>query len=405
MEKRIVRFGDIEFSDNEKKAVMDVCLSNRVTEHKKTAEFEKKWAEKIGTKYSIAVNSGTSGLILGFNALKYHANNEKRKKVITTPLTFVATSNAIRISNLEPVFADVDRQTFAILPSEIEKILSQNDPREFLAITPVHLMGYPCDMDSINALAKRNNLYVFEDAAQAHGSIYNGKTIGSFGDLSNYSFYIAHNIQVGEFGAVNTSNFELRNLMKQLKAHGRVCVCDVCTRMNGFCPQLSKKQNNASIGDEDFDPRYTHDLVGFNFKTNEFMSALALERLKSMDETNQKRRENLAYLNEGLKKFSDKIQLPIYSQDISYLAYPLVVKKGSRKIIRQELEKRGIETRPLFGCIPFDQPSYSDYKDIYAGKLPNAEHLGKNGFFVGCHQNLKKEDLDYMIRSFGEILA
>ncbi|HPD81648.1 MAG TPA: DegT/DnrJ/EryC1/StrS aminotransferase family protein [Candidatus Pacearchaeota archaeon] len=399
--EEIIRFGDIEFSEEEKKAIMDVCNSNRVTENKKTAEFERKWAEKIGTKYSIAVNSGTSGLILGLNALKYLVNNPKRNKVITTPLTFIATSNAIKISNLEPIFGDVNKETFDILPSEIERILKENDPSEFLAIVPVHLMGYPCKMDEINKLAKENNLYVFEDAAQAHGTKYLGKTIGSFGDLANYSFYIAHNIQVGEFGAVNTSNIELKNLMKKLKAHGRICICDVCKRMEGNCPEIKKRENE----DDDFDPRYTHDLIGFNFKTNEFMSTLALERLKSMEYINERRRENVKYLNGGLAKHSDVLQLPIYSEEVSYLAYPLVIKEGSRKLIRENLEKKGIETRSLFGCIPFDQPSYLNYKEIYKGKIPNAEYLGKNGFFVGCHQGLKENHLDRIINSLDEIIS
>ena len=142
------------FSKEEKKAINEVCDSNRVTEYKKTAEFERRWAEKIGTKYSVAVSSGTAGLILGFNALKHLANDERKKKVITTPLTFIATANSIKISGLEPVFSDVDKKTFGLDPSGIEKILKENDPSEFLAIAPVHLMGYPCNMRRIKMLPR-----------------------------------------------------------------------------------------------------------------------------------------------------------------------------------------------------------------------------------------------------------
>ncbi len=398
-ERDIIRIGDLKFSDEEKKAIMDVCESNRITEHKKTLEFEEKWAEKIGTKYSTAVSSGTAGLILGLSALKCLANDCKRKKVITTPLTFVATSNAIRIAGLEPVFADIDKETFGILPSEIIKILENTDPSEFLAILPVHLMGYPCDMEEINKIAKEYNLFVFEDAAQAHGTIYKGKNLGSFGDLSNFSFYIMHNVQVGEFGAVNTDNIEIRNLLRRLKAHGRVCSCDICRRMEGKCPEIRKH-----TGDEDYDPRYTHELIGFNFKTNEFMSTLAIERLKKLEESNRKRRENVKYLNEKLEKYSDSLQLPKYNEDISYLGYPIILKKGSRKIMREELEKRGIETRILFGSIPHHQPSFAYLKKEYEGKLSNAEYTGRKGFFISCHQGLTKEELDRMVRTFEEII-
>lgn len=398
----IIRFGDTSFSEDDIKAIIDVCRSNRVTEDRKTIEFERAWAKKIGTKYAVAVNSGTSGLILGFTALKYLANDSKRNKVITTPLTFIASSNAIKICNLEPVYGDVDKNTFDLLPSEIERILNENDPSEFLAINPVDLMGYPCKMDKINEIAKKNNLYVFEDAAQAHGTKYNGKTIGSFGDLSNYSFYPAHNITVGEFGAVNTDNLRIRRLLRQLKAHGRLCACDICTKMEGKCPEMKSKYKNYS---DNFDPRYTNYLIGFNFKSNEFMSALAVERLKSMDYTNERRRENVQYLNDGLAKFSDTLQLPVYSDDVSYLAYPLVLKQGSSRLMREELTKRKIENRPLFGCIPFDQPSFSEYKTAYDGKLPNAEYLGKEGFFVGCHPRLKEQQLDKVIGAFDEIIS
>lgn len=399
IEKRIIRIGDLRLSDEEKRAIMEVCESNRITEGKKTIEFEKKWAEAIGTKYSVAVNSGTSGLIAGLYSLKYLANDEKRKKVITTPVTFISTSNAIKLAGLEPVFGDVDRKTFDLLPSEIEKILNENNPEEFLGILPVHLMGYPCKMDEINKIAKQNNLYVFEDAAQAHGTVYLGKKLGAYGDLSNFSFYIAHNVQVGEFGAVNTSNINIRNMLKKVKAHGRVCLCEKCTRMEGKCPEMKKNS-----GELNYDPRYTHDVIGFNFKTNEFMSALAIERLKYIDIINEKRRKNVKTLNEGLAKFSEKLQLPEYSEEISYLGYPLVLKQGDLMALRKELENRGIETRTLFGCIPLTQPSFSYLKKEYKNKLSNAQYLGEKGFFIGCHQELEKEDLYHIVKSFEEIL-
>jgi len=193
----------------------EVIESNRVTEYSNTRKFEKKWAKTIGSKYAIAVNSGTSALISGLYALKHLSGDDRRKKVITSPVTYVATSNAIRLSGLEPVYGDIDKNTFELLPSEIEKILEEQDPSEFLAILPVHLMGYPCKMDEINQIAKNNKLFSFEDAAQAHGTRYKGKMMGSYGDLADFSFYIAHNIQVGELGAVNTSNPEINRLVKK----------------------------------------------------------------------------------------------------------------------------------------------------------------------------------------------
>jgi dTDP-4-amino-4,6-dideoxygalactose transaminase len=133
-----IKIGDFKFSTLDKEAIQDVVESNRITEHKQTRNFEKSWAKVIGTKYAIATNSGTSALIAGLNALK-HLDNNKRNKVITTPLTYIATSNAIRLSNLEPIYADVNLDTFDIKISGIEKILKNND--DILAILPVHLSG------------------------------------------------------------------------------------------------------------------------------------------------------------------------------------------------------------------------------------------------------------------------
>ena len=278
---------------------------------------------------------------------------------------------------------------------------TSKNPSEYSIILPVHLMGYPCDMEKINNIAKKYGLITFEDSAQAHGSLLNGKKTGSLSLLSDFSFYLAHNIQAGEMGAINTDDFEIKRLLKKIKANGRMCECEVCRRAEGLCPKLDMGQ------EEDFDPRFTHDMIGFNFKTMEFQAVLGLVNLKKVDEILKKRAENVKYLNEGLKKFDGILQLPRYSTSISYLAYPITIKDSmriSRKKIRAELEKRGIETRPLFGCIPTQQPAYSHLKETYTGKLPNAEYIGLNSFYIGCHQFLTRDQLDHVIKSFNEIL-
>jgi CDP-6-deoxy-D-xylo-4-hexulose-3-dehydrase len=399
MEKRIIRTGEFKFSDEEKRIMLDVLDSGRITEHIHTQEFERNWAKETGTNYAVAVNSGTSALITGISALKYLSSDEKKKKIITTPITYIADSNAIKVCGFEPVYADLEKDGFNISPSGIEKILEREDPSEFLGILPVHLFGYPFKINEIKEIAKKNNLFLIEDCAQAHGSKYNGKNVGSFGDFSIFSFYIAHNLQAGEMGVMNTDSIKIRNLARSIKANGRSCTCDICDRMNGTCPQKGKFDE-----EEDMDPRFMHNYIGYNFKTTEFSTSLANHRIQFIDEINGKRRENVAYLNEGLKKHEDVLKLPEYSKDVSYLAYPLVLKKGKRKDIRNELEKRGVETRTAFGCIPLQQPSFEYLKKEYEGKLPNAENIGKNGFYIGAHQNMNKEDLDYIIDSFNEIL-
>ena len=400
-----VRVGDFKIGEEEKQVINEVLDSGRISEGQKVREFEKEWAKFIGVNHAVAVSSGTSALIAGLTALKLHKNLNIKPdtKIITTPLTYIATSNAIVLSGFEPVYIDIDKETFEITPENIKSHLEEtDDPTEYSIILPVHLIGYPCDMDKINKIAKEYRLVTFEDSAQAHGTIYKGRKTGSLSLLSAFSFYVAHNIQAGELGAITTDDPEIRRLIKKIKAHGRMCDCPICYRAGGKCPKLSSHR-----GKDDFDPRFTHDIIGYNFKAMEFQAALGIIQLKKADWITEKRRENVKYLNEALEEFSDILQLPKYDENVSYLAYPIVIKdpkKISRKKLRYELEKRGVETRPLFGCIPTQQPAYKHLKGKYEGKLPNAEYVGLNAFYVGCHQYLKQEDLDFMIEVFKETI-
>lgn len=395
-----IRVGDFRLGPKEKKAINAVLRSGNLSEGEGTREFEESWAKFIGTKYCVAVNSGTSALIAGLHALKLLFDIKDRTKVITSPLSFIATANAIAASNLEPLFVDIDRDTFGIRPDEIEKAIKKE--KNISVILPVHLMGYPADMQKINAIAKKHNLLVMEDAAQAHGTVYKNKKLGAYSTLACFSFYIAHNIQAGEMGAVVTGDYNIYKLIKKMKAHGRMCDCPVCLRARGKCPRL-----NSYKGNEDFDPRFHHDIFGFNFKVMEFQAALGLSQLNKAKSIMRKRSRNVLYLNLGLGPFKEILQLPRYNARTSYLAFPIVIKRPdiiSRKALRYGLEKAGIETRPLFGCIPTQQPAYAYLKERYEGVLPNAEYIGLNGFYIGCHQYLQKPELDYTIKVFHKVL-
>jgi len=398
-----VSVGEFRIDNAERSAINKVLDSGRISEGEMVRKFEVEWARYIGTEYSVALNSGTSALIAGLTALKYNQQDPKMRKntkIITTPISYVATSNAIVLSDFEPVYVDVHKDTFCITPENIKTYLDNvDDPEEYSLILPVHLMGYPCDMDGINKIAEEYGLFVFEDSAQAHGTLYKGKKVGSLSLLSDFSFYIAHNIQVGEMGAITTNNHEIVKAVRKIKANGRMCDCPICTRNTARCPKMR-------ANGKDLDPRFTHEIIGFNFKTTEFQAALGLTQMKRIDWIMERRRESVKYLNEGLEKYSSLMQLPKYDKSVSYMAYPIVIKspkKTSRKKIRMELERRGIESRPLFGCIPTQQPAYHYLKDKYKGKLPIAEFVGSNGFYIGCHQYLAQEDLDYVVKAFGAI--
>ncbi|MEM3399504.1 MAG: DegT/DnrJ/EryC1/StrS family aminotransferase [Candidatus Micrarchaeia archaeon] len=398
-----VRVGDFRIGAEEKEAVEEVLRSGRISEGPKTCEFEKRFANFVGTEHAVVLSSGTSAIIAGLTVLKYDGRFSVKQgsKVLTTPLTYIATSNAIVLSGLEPVYVDVDERTFGITPENIRAHLEEiDDPKDYSLILPVHLMGYACDMDGINRLASEYGLIVFEDSAQAHGTVYNGKKTGSLSLLADFSFYIAHNIQAGEMGALVTNDSRIARLVRKVKANGRMCDCHVCTRSKGSCPRAPKKESDS-------DPRFTHDVIGYNFKVMEFQAALGLVQLEKAQWIIERRRENVKYLNDCLSKFEGILRLPLYSENVSYLAYPLVVedKKVSRMRLMKKLEELGVETRPLFGCIPTQQPAYAHLRKKYEGRLPNAEMLGKMGFYIGCHQYLTQEDLEYVVKCFANALG
>ena len=181
---RRIRVGDFFLGTDEKQAILRVLDNGRLSEGAITHEFEQLFARYIGTKYCVATSSGTAALICLLTALIHderYPRFQRGKKIITSPLTYVATTNAIILSGLIPVFADVDPHTFGVLPEKVEEILKEGNPDEFCAILPVHLIGYPCRMDALQRIAETNSLVLLEDAAQAHGSTFGGRRCGSIG--------------------------------------------------------------------------------------------------------------------------------------------------------------------------------------------------------------------------------
>ena len=372
----MLRVGNYLSTPEDEQSVLEVLRSNRLSEGNKVREFEEKWAEFCGTKYCVLTNSGTSALMLCLAVLKIVTNE---RHVLTSPNTFIATVNAIVLLGFHPTFGDVDRNTFVLKPK-------LTDAEIFI---PVHLYGYPVDMDRFEYS------WLIEDACEAHGTLYKGRKVGSVGLMGCFSFYIAHNIQVGDMGAITTSNLSVYKLLKKLKAHGRMCECPVCQRSEGNCPH-----KNA-----DFDPRFTHTQIAYNFKTTEIQAALGLNQLKHADEIIHKRQKIVKYLNDGLSGIQG-LQLPVYDPTVSYLAYPIILKNPqiNRNHFCNMLEKEGVETRPFFSCVPTQQPAYKHIKERWEGRLPNAEWLGNCGFHIGCHQYLTKDDLDFMIEAIRKCL-
>ena len=240
-------------SDEEIEAVTEVLKSGMLAQGPKVDEFEKKFAEYSEAKYGIATSSGTTALHTALVA----AGVERGDEVITTPFTFAATSNSILYSDATPVYADIDPKTFNLNPEKIEEKITDKTK----AIVPVHLYGQPADMDPILEIAEKHDLKVIEDAAQAHGSTYKGKKIGSIGDLGCFSFYPTKNMTTGEGGMVTTNDDDLAEKSAMIRAHGE-----------------SK--------------RYEQSLLGYNYRMTDIAASIGIVQLKSIDKFNEKRNEN-----------------------------------------------------------------------------------------------------------------
>ena len=279
-----IPFGTISITKKAKELVNSALDSGRVSSGKYVREFEERFAKLVGVKEAVVVSSGTDADTLAL-AVLYDFGAKRGDEIILPALSFVATGNAVLQAGFRPVFVDIERETLNINVKEIEKVITEKTR----AILPVHLMGKPADMDAINKIAKKHNLYVIEDAAEAHGSVYKGKNVGTLGDMAAFSTYVAHLISTIEGGVITTNNSEFAEILRSLRAHGRACNCKVCTLniKGGYCPK--RFQHGEDI-------RFLFERIGYSSKMNELEAAVGLGNLDIYDEILEKRRKNLLSL-------------------------------------------------------------------------------------------------------------
>jgi histidinol-phosphate phosphatase family protein len=377
-----IRIGDFQFKEAERAAVQRVMNSGRVSEWRETKAFEEEFADWVGAKHCVATSSGTAALMVGLKALEYLGLAPAGARVLIPALTFVATANAVKACGMEPVFSDIDEHTYTM---NAHYIAIHNAD----VILPVHLFGFGADMKKINGAARwvSHRAAICEDACEAHGTLVGNQKAGSLGTWGAFSFYIAHTIQAGEMGAIVTDNADIARVARQIKAHGRLCSCKVCTRNTTGCHRL-----------KDGDPRFLAQFVGYNFKANEWTTAIARAQLAKASENIARRKANAQTLTNLLLDGQDRFLLPGFRRGDVPMVYPIVLKNGNRDEAIVKLEAAGVEARPAFGCIPLHQPAYAEYKREYTGMLPISEWVGESGFYVGCHQYLTGEQLGRMAR-------
>ncbi len=392
-----VPFGTISITEDSKSLINKIIDSGRVSSGRYVREFEEKFARVVAVKEAIAVSSGTDADMLAL-AVLYDFGAKRGDEVIVPALSFVATGNAVLHAGFKPVFVDIEKETLNINPHLIEKKIT----KKTRAIMPVHLMGKPAKMDIISLIAKKHNLYIIEDAAEAHGAVFKGKNVGQWGDMSAYSLYLAHIITTIEGGIITTNNEEFAEVLRSLRCHGRACKCKVCVinTNSGYCKKRFKYAK---------DIRFIFERVGFSSKMNELEAAVGLGSLKMYHEIISKRHHNLITMIKRLEDFSKYLFTIQEDKDerIGPHAFPIIVKENApftRDELVNYLDKKGVDTRDLFSSMPTQCPGFA-YLGYKLGEFPNAEYMGNYGFHIGVHQNINDGHIDYIFNALKSFIS
>lgn len=354
-----IKLGDIHLNKKQLKIISQIAKSGNITEGKYVEIFEKELAKFLGCKYAVACNSGTSALMLAIELL----TRGNKGEVIVPAITFPATANAVYMTGNTVALRDVDKNLLLKLDEttelQIEILLRKN---KIKGIIPVHLFGYPVDMNKLMEIKKRYDLWVIEDACESFGTTINGKAVGTFGDMGCFSFYVSHNIQAGELGAIITNNKKHYEKLKSLKAHGRTGPSNI----------------------------FHHSYVGYNFKTTEFCAAIGYIHLKEAKTILKKRQNIVKYFVENIK--NPKITFRNEYKNIGFLGFPMMAEsvEYKQKLLRK-LQQNKIETREMFPCLK-NQKCYN-----IKGYYENANKIEQLGFYIGCHQYMTKKDLKKIV--------
>jgi dTDP-4-amino-4,6-dideoxygalactose transaminase len=344
-------------SDEEIDEVVKVLKSGFIAQGPKVAEFEEKFAEYIGVEHAVATTSGTTALHLALMALGI----EKGDEVITTPFSFAATANSILFTGAKPVFADINSQTYNINPQKIQEAITDKTK----AIMPVHLYGQPANMGPIKKIAEENDLWIIEDAAQAHGAQYQDQMVGSLGDIACFSFYPTKNMTTGEGGMITTDSDELADLARMLRSHGE-------------------------------SERYRHTVLGYNFRMTDIAAAIGLVQLKRLDGFTKSRIENAEYLTTHVNTI-EGITPPYVLDQVKHVfhQYTVRVENGKRDDVKEFLTGLGIGTGVHYPKTIYDQKLYQDLG--IGGNCPQAEKAASEVLSLPVHPGLSTEDLTEIV--------
>jgi CDP-6-deoxy-D-xylo-4-hexulose-3-dehydrase len=387
-------------------AAVEASLDFWLTAGPYSQEFESRFAKTVGMRDSFMVNSGSSANLLALTSLTSPAHGERALKpgdeVITVAAGFPTTVTPILQNGLLPVYVDVDLETYVANDAQLEAAISPKTK----AIMMAHTLGNPFNLDLVQQLAQKHNLWVIEDSCDALGGTYKGKNLGTFGDLSTFSFYPAHHITTGEGGAVLIKKILHKRIVESFRDWGRDCWCP------SGCDNTCLKRYEWTLGElpQGYDHKYTYSHLGYNLKSGDIQAAIGLAQLDRLDSFVEIRRRNWAYLSNALIGLEEFLLLPKATgdSDPSWFGFALTVKENSpltRNRIVQELNEAKIATRLLFAGNLLRQPGFIGTQRRVVSTLENTDTIMNDTFWIGVWPGLTIPMLDYMIETLYKILG
>jgi CDP-4-dehydro-6-deoxyglucose reductase, E1 len=378
--------------------IVDAALDGWLTTGRFNEAFEKRLAEFLDVKHVFTTNSGSSANLLALSALTSPKLGERRLKpgdeVISVAAGFPTTINPILQQGMIPVFVDVHIPTYNIESTLIETAVSDKTKAIMLA----HTLGNPYNLTEVTRIAKKYNLWLIEDCCDALGSTYNGKLVGTFGDIATISFYPAHHITMGEGGAVFTNNTRLNHIAKSFRDWGRDCYCE--PGKDNTCG----KRFDWQLGTlpQGYDHKYTFSHLGFNLKISDMQAAAGLAQIEKLPDFIAKRKENFYYLQKHLASLEKFLILPeaTPNSDPSWFGFPITLRKNddiSRVDLLKYLEQCKIGTRLLFAGNITRQPYFQDKQYRISGELTNTDIIMNNTLWLGVYPGLSEEMLSFVV--------
>jgi dTDP-4-amino-4,6-dideoxygalactose transaminase len=380
-----VPVGTLKISEKARRYVKEILDNERLSYGPYTRRFESLFAELHACKTAVFCNSGTSALHIALQALKILHDWKDGDEVLVPAVTFVATPNVVVHNKMTPVFVDVDRRTYNIDPALIEAKIT---PRT-RAIMPVHLMGLPCDMAPIQEICRRRGLKIIEDSCETMFARYQGKPVGSLGDIGCFSTYIAHYIVSGVGGFATSNDPELSVLLRSLMNHGRD-------------PKYLAIDDDDGLGGDELSAvvakRFAFLHHGHSFRATELEAGIGLAQLEDKDSIIKARTDVAAGYFSRLGHLADRLQLPHVPSDREhlYMLFPLACLKEGKDRLINCLESAGVETRDLLPLVT--QPIYAAAFKNAAKDYPVAAWLAQRAFYIGCHQDVTPEQQDHVAR-------